>query len=269
MEFKGHMEYKPLPALPTFRLVALLDEAIEYEKDWTLPFHSLALCVRENPRDPSWAETAETGERFVWAAGQVNLTAAMTPMRIRYTTANRHLCIFFRHELFPGVDVFSGIRGRFRLEAGGGPLAAKIEAVFADSDPLRRTARAESIALEAMASLWPDRPAINLMRLAPYGEALRTVRDTVDARTGVRDLAETMGLPGAQFARTFRELVGVPPKQWLDQALLDRALSMLADPRRTVRDVAYALAFSDEFNFSHFVKRVSGFSPSRLRKGSD
>ena len=40
---------------------------------------------------------------------------------------------------------------------------------------------------------------------------------------------------------------------------------MLSDPRRTVRDVAYALEFSDEFNFSRFVKRRSGYSPTQLR----
>ena len=76
----------------------------------------------------------------------------------------------FRHELFPGVDVFSNLHGRFLLERGGGPLAEKIKAVF-------------------------------------------------------------------------------------------------ADPDRTIRDIAYDLEFSDEFNFSRFVKRLCGLPPSQLRAG--
>ena len=113
---------------PVFRLVALFEESIEYDRLWRLPFHSLFLCVRDDPADASWVELPETGERFPHVPGQVYFTAALTPMRIRYTTANRHLCIHFRYELFPGVDVFSGLYGRFCLGECGGPLAEKIKA---------------------------------------------------------------------------------------------------------------------------------------------
>ena len=250
---------------PTFRLVALFEESIEYDRLWCLPFHSLALCARDNPADPSWVDLPGTGERLPLLPGHVHFTAAFTPMRIRYTTENRHLCIHFRYEIYPGVDVFSGVRGRFRLEDGDGALAAKIEAALAEPDPLRRFAAAESVALEAIRPLWPERPAIDLLRIAPYADALRVLRDTVDARTGVGDLAERMGLPEAHFARVFRSLLGMAPKQWLEQTLFDRALRMLADSRRTIREVAHALEFSDEFNFSRFVKRRSGYSPSQRR----
>lgn len=260
-----YQNWRNVAVQPTFRLVALLEESTEYDRHWTLPFHSLALCVRENPRDPSWVELTDTGERFEWSRGQVNFTAALTPMRIRYTTANRHLCIHFRYEIYPGVDVFSGVRGRFRLEDGDGALAAKIEAALADPDPLRRFAAAESVALEAIRPFLPGKPVIDLLRIAPYADALRVMRDTVDAQTGVGDLAERMGLPEAHFARAFRSLLGMAPKQWLEQTLFDRALRMLADTRRTIRDVAHALEFSDEFNFSRFIKRRSGYSPSQLR----
>ena len=258
-----YQNWKNVAAQPTFRLVALLDESTAYDRHWTFPFHSLALCVRESPEDPSWVESG--GKRFVLAPGLVHFTVAMTPMRIRYTTANRHLCVHFRYELFPGVDVFSGVRGRFRIDDPGGALAARIKAVFADTDPLRRFAAAESAALDAMRLLWPERSAIDLMRVAPCADALRAMQESIDARSAVRDLARHMGLPDAHFARTFRSLLGMAPKQWMEQALFDRALRMLADMRRTVRDVAYALEFSDEFNFSRFIKRRSGYSPSQLR----
>ena len=265
MKGDTYQNWRNVAAHPVFRLVALLEESIEYDRGWTLPFHSLALCVRENPRDPSWVQLTDTGQRFLWTTGQVHFTAALTPMRIRYMTANRHLCIHFRYEVFPGVDVLSGLRGRFRLADDDSALAAKIKAVFDDPDPLRRFARAESAALEAITPFWPEEPSLDLLRLAPYADALRSLADTLDAQTGVRDLAARMGLPEAHFARAFRSLLGVAPKQWLEQALFDRALQMLADPRRTIRNVACALQFSDEFNFSRFIKRRSGYSPSQLR----
>ena len=254
---------------PTFRLVALFEESIEYDRLWCLPFHSLALCAHDNPTDPSWVDLPGTGERMPLLPGHVHFTAAFTPMRIRYTTENRHLCIHFRYELFPSVDVFTGLRGRFRLEDGGGPLAAKIRELFADPDPIRRLARAEAVALEATLPFWPDRPPLDMARVTPYAEALRDIRDHLDARTGVGDLAKRMGLPATRFAQTFRALFGKTPKHWLEYALFERAMSLLADPSRTVRDVAYALEFSDEFNFSRFVKRLCGLPPSQLRVGTN
>lgn len=252
---------------PTFRLVALFEESTEYDRLWRLPFHSLSLCAHDNPADPSWVDLPETGERLRLIPGHVHFTAAFTPMRIRYTTENRHLCIHFRYELFPGVDVFTGLRGRFRLEEGGGPLAAKIRDLFADPDPIRRLARAEAVALEATLPFWPERPPLDMARVTPYAAALRDIRDHLDARTGVGDLAKRMGLPATRFAQTFRALLGKTPKHWLEHALFERAVSLLADPSRTIRDVAYTLEFSDEFNFSRFVKRLCGLPPSQLRTG--
>lgn len=248
---------------PAFRFVALFEEREEYDRLWRLPFHSLVFCAEEDADDASWVEV--DGERRDFAAGQVSIVAAMTPMRIRFTTANRHLCIHFRYELFPGVDVLSGLRGRFLLEEDGGPLGGKIQGVFADPDPLRRLARAEAAALEAILPLWPESPPVELMRVAPYAETLRDLRNTVDARTSVRDLANRLGLSETRFPRLFRSLIGTAPKQWLEQVLIDRALRLLSDPRRSVKDVAYELDFSDEFNFSRFVKRRCGLPPKLLR----
>ena len=257
-------DYRRITARPTFRLVHLLEESVEYDKRWNLPFHTLSLFVADDARDPSWVEV--DGRRSPLSAGVLSFTAARTPMRIRYTAANRHLGIHFRYELFPGVDALSGLRGRFVVNDPGGALAAKIETVFADTDPVRRHAAAESVALEAIRPFWPERPALDLLRIAPYADVLRTVADTLDARTGVGDLAKSMGFRGTQFSRTFSSLLGMTPKQWLEQALLDRALQMLSVPGRTVKDVAYELDFSTEFNFSRFVKRLTGIPPSRQRQ---
>ena len=48
---------------PTIRLVAMLDESVAYDRHWTLPFHALSLCVRDNGADPSWAELPESARR--------------------------------------------------------------------------------------------------------------------------------------------------------------------------------------------------------------
>lgn len=264
-EHMKYMNWVDISMQPSFRLVALLEETIEYNRLWTLTFHTLTLCVSENLNDPSWIELQETGERIAMREGQIAFMPAGTPARIRFTEANRHLSIQFRYELFSGIDVFDGLRGYFLVNDADKSLAARIKAVFAKQDPTRRFAAAESVTLAAILPFWPKRLATDLMRLAPYEDALRIMADTVDNRTSVRDLARRMGLPDAHFASAFRSLVGMSPKQWLEQALFFRARRMLSDPHRKIRDIAFALEFADEFNFTRFVKRRCGYSPSKLR----
>ena len=258
-------EYKNITVQPVFRLVNLFEESVEYDRRFCLPFHALSLCVRHDGRYPSWAEVAGTDGRIPYVSGNIDLTAARTPIHNRLTTYCRRLCIHFRYELFPGVDAFAGIHGRFRIDDPDGSLASRFRAVFTDTNPLRRFAMAESVALDAMRPLWPDKPAFDILRVAPYESALRAVQGAVTARTGVGDLAKAMELPKDHFNRAFRSLLGMAPKKWLDQALVERAKSLLSDRRRTIRDVAYTLNFSDEFHFSRFVKRCSSCSPSQIR----
>ena len=266
MESAFFQNWFNVAAQPAVRLVAMFGEAVDSDRLWTLPFHALSLCVRDDRSDPSWAELPQSGRRMPFEPGAVHFTLAGTPMRLRYTTANRHLCIHFRCELLPGVDLFEGRRGRFRLESPS--LARRIEEAFADPDPLRRLARAEAAALEAIFPFWPDRPPVDPERAAPFEAALFALRDRVDARTGAADMAAAADWSEPGFSRAFRAAFGVSPKQWLLHALFDRALRLLADPRLSVKEAAYRLNFSTEFNFSRFVKRRSGFSPTRLREGA-
>ena len=77
---------------PVFRLVDFFEETTEYERNWQLPFNSLALCVRDDPEDPSWIELPEKNCRIYYEANVPYFTTCDTPMRIRYTPANRHFC---------------------------------------------------------------------------------------------------------------------------------------------------------------------------------
>ena len=81
-------------------------------------------------------------------------------------------------------------------------------------------------------------------------------------------MAAAAGWSEPGFSRAFRAAFGVSPKQWLLHSLFARALRLLSDPRLSVKEAAYRLNFSTEFNFSRFVKRRSGFSPTQLREGT-
>lgn len=257
----------PVNLQPVLRLVDCFEESTEYERNWRLPFNSLSLCVREDPDDPSWVELPETGSRLFFERDSVHFTTCDTPMRIRYTPANLHYCIHFRCELFPGVDLFSGIHARHVSTDRG--QAEKIRSVFSEPDPLKRLTRAEAVAMEAVLEHWPEQLPLDVRGMTRFEPLLRYVHLHLDSRLGVPEMAAYMGWSDAYFARSFRSVFRITPKQYLLRELFARAVGLLNDPQKTIRQIAGELKFSSEFNFSRFIRRYSGYSPSELRRGGD
>lgn len=251
---------------PKFTLVDLFEESTEYVRLWNLPFNCFSLCVREDPADPSWVELPEKNSHWDFKVNAVHFTTCDTPMRLRYTLAHRHLCIHFRYELFPGVDLFYGLHERYIVKDKLMP--DRIRSVFADPDPLRRLARAEAVTTGMLLDFWPEHLPLDLQRAAAFRDLFLYVRKNLNCRIGIREMADRMGWSEAHFSRVFHSVFHITPKQYLVRELFSRALSLLNDPGRSVKEIASELEFSSEFNFSRFIKQYSGVSPSELRKGN-
>lgn len=89
----------------------------------------------------------------------------------------------------------------------------------------------------------------------------RLLESPIDANTSVSFLARKFGeSPNALSKRFIREH-GFSLKGWIDQKLFARATELLLGERQRVREASMALAFSSEFQFSRFFKRLSGQSP--------
>ena len=237
-----------------------------YERSWKLPFNSLSLCVRENPADPSWVELPEKNIRIYFEENVSHFTTCNTPMRIRYTTANRHFCIHFRYELFPGVDLFSGIHERYVLKDK--QLSTKIRSVFSEPNPLRRLARAEATATAMLLDFWPEHLPLDLQRAMEFESLFQYVRKNLDCRIGVPEMAAKMGWSEAHFSRVFHTVFHITPKQYLVRELFASALGLLNDSGKSIKEIASDLGFSSEFNFSRFIKQHCGQAPSKLRRAN-
>jgi AraC-like DNA-binding protein len=83
----------------------------------------------------------------------------------------------------------------------------------------------------------------------------------------VAELASTVGLSRASFARRFAELVGQPPLEYLTGWRLDVAARRLRDTNESVAHVAHAVGYSSEYAFSRAFLRQRGASPSHYRAG--
>jgi AraC-like DNA-binding protein len=77
--------------------------------------------------------------------------------------------------------------------------------------------------------------------------------------------AAAVGLSSFHFLRQFSQVLGVSPHQYLVRSRLRRAARLLADPERSITDVAIDVGFGDLSNFVRTFHRAAGVSPRQFR----
>jgi AraC family transcriptional regulator len=99
---------------------------------------------------------------------------------------------------------------------------------------------------------------------------LRRITDLVHARLedelSLDELAQSVGLSTAHFARMFRKSTGETPHQFVLGQRLERAKTMLRAPGARVLDVAVACGFKTQQHFAQVFRDVCGVSPTRYRQ---
>lgn len=81
----------------------------------------------------------------------------------------------------------------------------------------------------------------------------------------IADLAAHCGFGMRRFHQLFIEAFGETPHRYLQRLRLDTAVTLLADPRRTLVDVALEVGFGDQSAFTHAFTRRFGLAPGQWR----
>jgi AraC-like DNA-binding protein len=81
-------------------------------------------------------------------------------------------------------------------------------------------------------------------------------------------VAKQAGLSAFHFLRTFANVLGVTPHQYLVRARLKHAARLLADEERAITDIALDVGFADLSNFVRSFRRAAGVSPREFRKAA-
>ena len=130
------------------------------------------------------------------------------------------------------------------VEVAGGAAAAK--SISSDKKPAINPARDRRRAVEA--ALWLDDHA----------------HEAVDLDT----ISRQAGLSPFHFRRLFARVLGVTPHQYLVRCRLRHAARLLADPARSITDVAFDVGFADLSNFVRTFRRAAGVSPRAFRRAA-
>ncbi|HEY1610342.1 MAG TPA: AraC family transcriptional regulator [Paraburkholderia sp.] len=81
----------------------------------------------------------------------------------------------------------------------------------------------------------------------------------------IADLAAHCGFGMRRFHALFIDAFGETPHRYLQRLRLDTAITLLADPRRTLTDIALDVGFGDQSAFTHAFTRRFGMAPGQWR----
>jgi AraC family transcriptional regulator len=98
---------------------------------------------------------------------------------------------------------------------------------------------------------------------------LRRIKELVHAKMegdlSLDEMAQSVGLSTAHFARMFRKSTGETPHQFVLRQRVERAKAMLRAPDARVLDVAVACGFRTQQHFAQVFRDVCGVNPTQYR----
>lgn len=101
-----------------------------------------------------------------------------------------------------------------------------------------------------------------------YSLIVNTVNERIDERLSVSDLARLCKMSEINLQKTFSKYAGVGVIEYFNRIKIHRAEKLLKSGL-TVKETALKLGFNDQNYFSTVFKRITGHTPSYIKKLSD
>ena len=92
------------------------------------------------------------------------------------------------------------------------------------------------------------------------------MRQHLEKSLRVSTLSSIIGCSNSHFYTLFRSTTGCSPKQFFTRLQMQRACELLAGNTASVKEVALALGYADQFYFSRVFKLNVGIAPSHYRQ---
>lgn len=96
-------------------------------------------------------------------------------------------------------------------------------------------------------------------------ETLSAFEKRLDQDWNMDELAARYNISSGYFRRIFREITGMPPRQFLNQVRINRAVDMIQHQGSSIYDAAYSIGIHDLNYFSRLCRQLTGYPPSHFR----
>jgi AraC family transcriptional regulator len=96
--------------------------------------------------------------------------------------------------------------------------------------------------------------------------ALELLRENLDGRVRLSDLAHECGVSVSHFARAFKTTFGTTTHRWLTHQRISRAKELLGRSKVPLADIAIQSGFGDQAAFNKTFRRMVGTTPGTWRR---
>lgn len=137
------------------------------------------------------------------------------------------------------------------------------------SDDSHSDVLAESLFIQLAVALWRHRIPIDCDHLparSRFGHVLAYLRHHCTADLCIEDVAHRSGYSLRTFTRTFREVTGTTPHNYLVQLRIGHAKRAIRTTSDSITAIAFASGFHDSNYFSSCFSKMTGLSPSEYRR---
>lgn len=111
-----------------------------------------------------------------------------------------------------------------------------------------------------------DLDADKLAQKQIYSDMLDYIKLNRSNNLRVSDIALHFGYNEKYLSHLFRQLSGVPLKQFILKSKMDEASYLLTDTNLSIGEIAVTLGYTDAHNFARTYKKCTGLSPSAYRE---
>lgn len=109
-------------------------------------------------------------------------------------------------------------------------------------------------------------PTLRTSRFHSVSGTQDYLRQNLDQRLTLEDMASHAGLSKSHFMRLFKEQTGYSPVDYFIHLKVQRACMLLSVTRQSVYEISQAVGYEDPYYFSRIFKKIVGVSPSRYRE---
>ncbi|MBN2711247.1 MAG: helix-turn-helix transcriptional regulator [Planctomycetes bacterium] len=100
------------------------------------------------------------------------------------------------------------------------------------------------------------------------GAALQLIHGALSENVPLSKLASKSFMSESHFSHTFKEVIGVSPKQYMIQARIARSQELLKTTEQSISEIAWTVGYENQHHFSRAFRKVAGISPTEFRNKS-
>ena len=238
---------------------------VTFQEQHALASVSLVLAGTFACRSRHGESLLSAGSLFLGSAGQAYECSHS------HGEGDRCLSFQFEPETFERLAHDAGAR-RVAFDRNGlpplrafAPLAARAQAAMRQPRELEEIAYAFAGAAVRATGECRSLSAATSRHHARIAQVLRHLAARFAEQHSIADLARLAGMSPYHFLRTFKQVTGVTPHQWLLRARLRAAAQRLVASRERVTKIALDVGYEDLSNFVRSFRAEFGVSPRGYR----